>query len=62
MGDASSQGNLHSSLEFGVFLGEGKSAVFRLRGLAQTGIPETGFGSWHVAPYPSKGKDRVLGA
>ena len=61
MGDASSQGTLHSSLEFGVFLGEGKSADFRLRGLAQTGIPEIAFGSWRL-DCPSKCKDIELGS
>ena len=42
---SSSLGILPSSPEFGVFLGEGKSAVFHLRGPTKTGILKTGSGS-----------------
>ena len=44
MGDPSYLGILPGSQEFGVFLGEGKSAVIRLRSPGETGIPETGSG------------------
>ena len=35
-------GGLPGFQAFGAFVGEGKSAHFRLRGPAQTGIPEAG--------------------
>ena len=52
---------LPGSQAFGVFLGEGKSAHFCLRGPAQTGIPEAGSES-RVLDNPSKILDLGLGA